>query len=232
MSRCMFKQWQIVILVVIGLQSGLFSVKVGRVVLGVVKWETQGSDFFVLFALSSCYECVIAVRKTILVKEIHPLRHGYDFKSIVIFSSLNVSFFWDGFSTRFVTLGYSSRSELAITLAISRPNDAFNDLSANSILVLIKLFTWIEKAIWNLPSGVSSILPISLVILSLRHPSNCLYFQLLQLINIILLKISAVDSGPATLKSCLFLYVELLFIRFWSKDQNHPSDQEASGSAA
>ena len=83
-------------------------------------------------------------------------------------SSWNVSILSKAFSKRVVIPDCSSRAELAKTRATSRADDAFIDLTANSILGVIKLFTVAQMAFYILPSTVSTTLLTSLANLSMR----------------------------------------------------------------
>ena len=64
--------------------------------------------------------------------------------------------FPDAFSKGVLIPTCSQRSEIAITLVASRPEDAFIDLSANSILVATMLSIAVKNAFWILHSTVST----------------------------------------------------------------------------
>ena len=93
-----------------------------------------------------------------------------------VFNACSVSFISDTFSKGAVMPMYSPCSELAMTLVASCPEDSFIDLIANSILGVIKLSIAVNIAFWFLSSTVSTILPISLSILSLKHLSKVFTF--------------------------------------------------------
>ena len=60
------------------------------------------------------------------------------------------------------------RAEFTTTLVLSRPDDSFFDLIAKSISGVILISTAVKVAFWILASTVSTILPISLSIPSLK----------------------------------------------------------------
>ena len=88
------------------------------------------------------------------------------------FNTSSVLFLSDEFLQEAVIPTRSPRSELAVTLAASRPEDAFIDLTANSILGVIILSIAVKLAFRILSSTVSTMLPISLSILSLKNLSQ------------------------------------------------------------
>ena len=99
--------------------------------------------------------------------------------SSFIFVTPNV-LFSDAFSKEALVPVRSLRSEFADTLVTSRPEDAFIDLIANSILGATMLSMAVKIAFCILSSTVSTILLISLSILSLKHLSKVftlLYFH-------------------------------------------------------
>ena len=76
------------------------------------------------------------------------------------------------FSKEVITPMRSPRSEFIVTLAASRPEDAFIHVTANSILGVMMFSMAVKIAIWILSSTVSTMLPIFLSILSLKHLST------------------------------------------------------------
>ena len=115
----------------------------------------------------------------------------------------------------------SLRSEFAGTLVTSRPEDAFIDLIANSILGATMLSIAVKIAFCILSSTVSTILFISLSILSLKHLSKIFTFITFPLTIELSLQVPTVKSRSlvpplTTVLSCLSL-AALPMIMSWSK---------------
>ena len=89
--------------------------------------------------------------------------------SSFVFNSCNVLLLSDTFSKREIIPMRSPRSEFIVSLVASRSEDALNDLTANSILGAMTLSIAFKIAISILSSTVSTMLPTSLSILSLKH---------------------------------------------------------------
>ena len=141
-----------------------------------------------------------------------------------IFVTPNVLLFSDAFSKEALIPACSLRSEFADTLVTSRPEDAFIDLIANSILGATMLSMAVKFAFCILSSTASTLLFISLSILSLKHFSRVFTFIAFQLSTELLLKVPTVKSRSlepslTTTFSCLAL-VALPIIIFWSKSTN------------
>ena len=92
--------------------------------------------------------------------------------SSFVFNTYSVLIFSNTFSKEAVIPTRSPRSEFAVTLVASRPEDAFIDLTANSIVGAVLLLNAVKIAFWILLSTVLTLLPIYLSILSLKHPSK------------------------------------------------------------
>ena len=71
----------------------------------------------------------------------------------------------------------SHRFEFAVTLATFRPDDAFIDLTSNSIFRVIISSIEVRVSFWILFSTISTILSVSLSIFSLKHLSNVRTFS-------------------------------------------------------
>ena len=102
--------------------------------------------------------------------------------------------------------------EFAATLVASRLEDAFVDLTANSILGVIVLSITVKIAFWIHSSTVSTILIISLSILSVRHFSNEWTFTVLSVLSLVigllisLFTVNLWSAGPLLItKFCLSL---------------------------
>ena len=108
-----------------------------------------------------------------------------------------------------------------MTLAVSRPEDAFIDLIANAILGAITLSIGVKIAFWVLSSTVSTILPISLSIPSLKHLFKDFTFTAFSLVAKSQPRLPAVNSWSLVASmtvafSCLSLAL-LPIITPWSK---------------
>ena len=92
--------------------------------------------------------------------------------SSFVFNLFSVLFRSDTFAKKEFTPTRYPRSEFALTLIASRPEDAFIDLTANSTLGLKILSIAVKIAFWILSSTVSAMFPISLSTLSKKNLSN------------------------------------------------------------
>ena len=102
---------------------------------------------------------------------------GFMFRvSSFAFNTWTVLFLSDKFSKRALIPMCSPHSELATTLVASHPEDAFFDLMANSILGVIIVYIAVKIAFWILSFTVSTIVPISPSIFSLKHFSKVFAF--------------------------------------------------------
>ena len=118
--------------------------------------------------------------------------------------------FSDAFSKEALIPTRSLRSEIADTLVASRPEDAFIDLIANSILGATIFSIAVKIAFCILSSTVSTILLISLSILSLKNLSKVFIPIAFPLITESLLEVPTVKSRSSmpsltTVFSCLSL---------------------------
>ena len=132
--------------------------------------------------------------------------------SSFIFDTRSISLFSDAFSKEALIPTRSPRSEFAVTPVISRPEDAFIDLIANSILVATMLSKAVKNAFCILSSTVSTMLLISLSILSLKRLSKVFTLTVLSLTAVLLLELLTVKSRSlvpllTTTFSCLSLEV-------------------------
>ena len=132
--------------------------------------------------------------------------------------------FPDGFSKGALIPPCSPRSEFAVTLVTSRPEDAFIDPIAISIFGATMLSIAVKIAFCILFSTVSIILLMSLSIRSLKHLSKVFTLTVISLTAILLLEIPMVKSRSlvpslTTTFSCLSLAV-LSIITSWSKSSN------------
>ena len=93
----------------------------------------------------------------------------------------------------------SPSSEVAVTIVITRPEDAFMDLIAKSILGATMLSIAVKIAFCILSSTVSTILLSYLSIISLKHLSKVFTFTVLSLIAMLLLEVPTVKSGSLVL---------------------------------
>ena len=137
------------------------------------------------------------------------------------FDTPSVLLFSDAFSKEVLISRCSLRSEFAVTLVASRPEDAFNDLIANSILRATMLLIAVKIAFCILSSTVSTILLISLSILPFKHLSKVFTFIAFPLTTELLLEIPTAKSRSllpslSTVFSCLLL-TALPIIMSWSK---------------
>ena len=82
----------------------------------------------------------------------------------------------------------------AVTLVASRPEDAFIDLIASSILGATMLSLAVKIAFWILSSTVSTLLLISMSIPSLKHLFKVFTFIIFSLIAELLLEVPSVKS--------------------------------------
>ena len=96
--------------------------------------------------------------------------------SLFVLNTCSVLFLSDMFWKRAVIPMCYPRSKFTMTLVASRPEDAFIDLFANSILGEILLSIGVKIAFWILSSTVSTALPISLSILPIKHLSKVFTF--------------------------------------------------------
>ena len=109
-------------------------------------------------------------------------------------NSWTVLFLSDTFSIEAIIPIRSYRSEIAVTLVMSRSKDAFNDVTANSNLGVTILSKAVEIALWILSPTKSTMLPFSLSILSLKYLSNIGIFLVFSLVVAILLLILTENS--------------------------------------
>ena len=123
------------------------------------------------------------------------------------FVARNAQLLPDAFSRGALIPTCSPRSELAVTLVASRPEDAFIDLIANSILGVTMLSIAVKVALLILSSTVSTILFISLSILSLKHLSKVFTFAVFsltaELLEIPTLKSRSLVPSLTAMLSCL-----------------------------
>ena len=89
--------------------------------------------------------------------------------------------------------------EIATTLVAPRPGDAFNDLTANSIVGVILLSITVKIAFWIFLSTGSTILFICLSILSSKHLSKVTTFTKISLVAKLLQELLTVRSWSTTL---------------------------------
>ena len=111
--------------------------------------------------LTRCDECLVAGQIVFLRPTVYLLRQGCFFESH--FSHLikkMCCFFSDKFLKETVVPKDSPRSKNAITLAATLPDDAFKDLTANSIFGMIILTTAVKIAYWMLFLTASTLLPL------------------------------------------------------------------------
>ena len=132
--------------------------------------------------------------------------------------------FPDAFSKEALIPTCSLHSEFAAPLVASRPEDAFNDVIANSILGATRLSIAVKIAFCILSSIVSTILLISLSTFSLKHLSKVFTFTVLSLVAVVLLKVLAVKSRslvPSLTTGFSWLSLAALpRILSWSKSSN------------
>ena len=123
------------------------------------------------------------------------------------FDTCNTLLFPDGISKEAIILTCSPLSQFAVTLVTSRPEDAFIDLIANSILGAIMLSIAVKNPVYILSSTVSAMLFISLSILSLKHLSNVFIFTVLSLTIIVLLEVTTAKNSVVSAFNdhCIFL---------------------------
>ena len=113
--------------------------------------------------------------------------------SSFVINTCSVIFLSDTFSKGAVIPMCSPRSGFVVTLVASRLEDAFIDLTANSILGVILLSIAVKIAFWILSSTVSTKLPVSLSIFSLKHPSKVLTYTKISLAAELLLELLTVS---------------------------------------
>ena len=113
------------------------------------------------------------------------------------FNSWNVLFLSDRFWKQAVIPTRSPRSEFAVTMAASRLEDAFIDLTANSIPGVIIISIAVKNAFWSLPSTVSTTWLISQPILLLKKLSNIWIFAVISMFVEILPPLMRVKSRSA-----------------------------------
>ena len=105
--------------------------------------------------------------------------------------------------------GQWSLSEFFVTLAVSRPEDAFFDLTANSIFGVMLLSIAVKSKFWIVSSTVLTTLPISLSILSVRLFSSVWTSTVLSSVttklSIILVVNSRSDGLSLTTTFCVLL---------------------------
>ena len=144
--------------------------------------------------------------------------------SSLTLGTCSVLLFSDAFSIEALIPTRSPRSEFAITLVTSRPEDAFIDLIANSIFGATMFSIAVKIALCILSSTVPTILLISLSILSLKRLSKVFTFITFSLTAVLLLELLTVKSRSfvpilTTAFSCLSL-TALPIIISWSKSSN------------
>ena len=128
--------------------------------------------------VSNCDECLIFGQNVFLGTTIQLPDLGCSPEShhlrlfIEVCCSRSMLFPSDKFSKPAVIPIRFPRSEFAVTLASSRPEDTFFDLTANWILGAIILSIPLKIAFFILSSTASTILPNSLSIHSLKHLHN------------------------------------------------------------
>ena len=136
----------------------------------------------------------------------------------------NVPLFSDALPKEVFILSWSLRSEFPDTLITSRPEDAFIDLIANSILGAMMLSIATRIAFCILSSTVSTILLISLSIFSLKHLSKVFTFNAFSLTIELTLEVPPVkfwsSTPPLTTTFSRLSLVVLPMITSWSKSSN------------
>ena len=124
-----------------------------------------------------------------------PTSSGMLFRvSSFTFDTCSTLLFPDAFSKESLIPACYPRSEFAVTMVASRPEDAFIDLTANSILGATMLSIAVKIAFWILSSTVSTKLLISLSILSLKHLSKVFTFTVFSLVTKLSLEVPTVKS--------------------------------------
>ena len=134
--------------------------------------------------------------------------------SSFVWNTCNVLFLPDTFSNGAEIPMCSPRSDFAMTLVTSHPEDAFFELCAHSILVVIILSIAVKFAFWILSPTVSAILPISLSIFSLKHLSKVFTFNKFSLaaglLSELLTVISWATVSSFTVAFCCLPFIVLL----------------------
>ena len=134
-------------------------------------------------ACSNCHKCVIVGENMFLGPTIHLPRLRYFLECHHLLGSHEMCcFFSDTLSKEAVIPMHSPWSEFAATLAAYFPEDAFIDLTANSILEVIILKILVKTAFWILSSTLSTMLPISLSNHSLKQFSKVWTFTVFSLV--------------------------------------------------
>ena len=110
------------------------------------------------------------------------------------FDTCSTLSFPDAFSKGAFIPKCSQHSQFAVILVASRPQDAFIDLFANSILGATMLSIAVKTKFWIPSSTVSTIRLISLSTLSLKHLSKVFRFTVFSLVAKLLLGVPTVKS--------------------------------------
>ena len=151
--------------------------------------------------------CVVAGQNVFLGPTIPFTSSGILFRiSSFAFNTCNVLFLSDTSSKEAVFPMRSPRSESSVPLVASRPEDSFIHPTDNSILGVVKLSIAVKIPFWILSSTVSTMLPVSLSILSLKQLSEVFTFTKLSLAVKLLpvpLTVNSWSTVPSlTRKSC------------------------------
>ena len=130
--------------------------------------------------------------------------------STFMFDTCSTLLFPDEFSNESLIPICSPQSEIVVTLVASRPEDAFIDQIAYSILGATMPSIAVETAFWIRPSTVSTKLLISVSILSLRHLFKVLKFTVFSSDTRLSLEVPTIKSRSLvpsliTMFSCLSL---------------------------
>ena len=144
-----------------------------------------------------CDECVVAGQNVFLGPTIHLHRPDCCVESHhlhLLHAVYCILLFPDAFSKGGIIPTCSPRSEFTVTPVTSRPEDAFIDLTANSILGATTLSKAVKIAFCILSSTVSTKLLISLSILLLKHLSKVFTLAVLSLAAVLLLEVLTVKS--------------------------------------
>ena len=157
-----------------------------------------------------CDECVVASHMCSRYQQFTYLVRNTIRVSSIVLNACKISFLWDTFSKGTVIPMCSPRFEIAMTLVASSPENAFFDLIASSILGVIALSIAVTIAFWLLSLTVSTNLPISLSIFSLKHLSEVFTVTIFSLAPKLLPVLLTVNSWLAvpsltTSVSCLSL---------------------------
>ena len=169
--------WVTYCLVILVLTGSDVDEMVGCVVLKYVLWEIQGFDLFGLFVVVTVW-WVCGCRSRCVAGTKNPLTScGMLFRvSSIVINTCIVLFLSDTFSEGPQIPMYSPSSDFTMRLVASCPVDGFIDLTANTILGGIILSFAVRIGFWILSLTVSTILPISLSIFSIKFFSEVFTF--------------------------------------------------------